>query len=296
MDKVSKERINILAGKSTIEFFLRSKAMKVVDSASKLHPMIKLYFDSELKSDIEKSTLMGMSEAIIWAIEKFTEKGPLAKYRSIGVSIAQTLNSRLYLAKLIHHANTGRITEEQFYELTAEFITAETVNMINQLYDFFGKDIPKMCAGLQRVLESFNIKPDTAKWITELIENTTSVAISYVKRFLTEERVQNIVYSAIKFTVKSTRTLCTLTEKAVEEVKEWKIIKTIKNWGRNICKKLEIGVPDFLKEKPDHDLPKTIELITKGKKSRMITKGEKSRRKIKTQKQKKRDKDIDVSK
>ena len=37
MDKATKERLNILAGVSTLEFFVRSKAMDLVDSSSNIH-------------------------------------------------------------------------------------------------------------------------------------------------------------------------------------------------------------------------------------------------------------------
>ena len=191
MDKATKERLNILAGVSTIEFFVRSKAMDMVDSISKIHPMMKVYFDSELGSDIENNALLAMSEALIWSIEAFTEKGPMSNFRSIGVSIAQTLSKRMYFAKLIHHANTGRITAEQFYELAAEYIAAESVNVINQLWDVVGVELPQyLSAGIQKVLEFFEVDPQTAEWIAGLIDSAANVAYSYVKRFLTQENLK----------------------------------------------------------------------------------------------------------
>lgn len=258
MDKATKERLNILAGVSTIEFFVRSKAIDLVDSVSKIHPMLKLYFDSDLNSDIENNALMPMSEAMIWSVETFTEKGPMSNFRSIGVSIAQTLSKRMYFAKLIHHANTERITIEQFYEYAAEYIAAESVNVINQLWDVIGAELPQYInAGIQKVLEFFEVDPQTAEWIVGLIDSATNVAYSYVKKFLTQEKIQKFVHDALKFTFEAVRNLSILVDEAVENVKVFchKVKNKIKSWGRGICEFFDCAVPDFLK-----DSDKTIEL------------------------------------
>lgn len=251
MDKATKERLNILAGVSTIEFFVRSKAIEMVDSVSKIHPMMKLYFDSELNSDIENNALIAMSEALIWSVEAFTEKGPMSNFRSIGVGIAQTLSKRMYFAKLIHHANTGRITAEQFYEFAAEYIAAESVNVINQLWDVFGAEIPQyLSAGIQKVLEFFEVDSQTAEWIAGLIDSVTNMAYSYVKKFLTQEKIQKFVYTALKFTIESARRLSLYIDKAVDKVKTWyrKAEAQTKSWGRNVCEYFGWNVPDFLRE------------------------------------------------
>jgi hypothetical protein len=251
MDKATKERLNILAGVSTIEFFVRSKAMDLVDSVSNIHPMLKLYFDSELNSDIENNALVAMSEAMIWSVETFTEKGPMSNFRSIGVSIALTLSKRMYFAKLIHHANTGRITIEQFYDYASEYIAVEAVNVVNQLWDVIGAELPQyLSAGIQKVLEFFEIDPQTAAWITGLIDSATSVAYSYVQKFLTKEKIQKFIHDALKFTFEAARKLSLLVEETVEKVKEvyHRVENKVKSWGRNICNFFNLDVPNFLKE------------------------------------------------
>ena len=55
MDSKTKEKFKILAGVNAVEFFVRSKAMDAVDTLSKVHPMIRLYFDSELSSETENN-------------------------------------------------------------------------------------------------------------------------------------------------------------------------------------------------------------------------------------------------
>ncbi len=257
MDKATKERLNILAGVSTIEFFVRSKALDLVDSVSKIHPMMKVYFDSELNSDIENNALLAMSEALIWSVETFTEKGPMSNFRSIGVSIAQTLSKRMYFAKLIHHANTGRITIEQFYEYASEYIAAESVNVINQLWDVIGAELPQyLSAGIQKVLEFFDVDPQTAEWIAGLIDSAINVAYSYVKKFLTQEKIQEFVYQAIKFIIESSRKLFSLIDETVETAKDLfhKAENKIKSWGRSICSLFNWNIPDFLKETEKEDV------------------------------------------
>lgn len=291
MDKATRERLNILAGVSTIEFFVRSKAMELVDSVSKIHPMLNLYFDSELNSDIENNALTAMSEAMIWSVETFTEKGPMSNFHSIGVSIAQTLSKRMYFAKLIHHANTGRITIEQFYEYASEYIAAETVNVINQLWDFVGAELPQyLCSGAQQFLEFLGVSSQTSEWITGLIDSAVNVAYSYVKKFLTQEKIQKFVYSALKFTIESARKLSLLVDKTVEKVKGvyHRVENKVKSWGRGICAYFGWDIPAFLKEKQQTKMQDK-------NKMKMMTKGEKSKMTSTTQKQKEQDKDIDVS-
>lgn len=291
MDKATKERLNILAGVSTIEFFVRSKAMDLVDSVSNIHPMLKLYFDSELNSDIENNALLAMSEAMIWSVETFTEKGPMSNFRSIGVSIAQTLSKRMYFAKLIHHANTERITIEQFYEYAAEYIAAESVNVINQLWDVIGAELPQyLCAGIQKALEFFEVDSQTAEWIAGLIDSAANVAYSYVKKFLTQEKIQKFVYSALKFTLESARKLSLLVDEVVERTSVFyhRVKNKVKSWGRSICKNFGWYIPEFLKERQQSKI--------QGKnKMKMMTKGEKSKMTSNTQKQKEQDKDVNVS-
>ena len=247
MDNITKEKLNILAGASTIESFIRIKAVEAVDYISNIHPMLKLYFDSDMNSEIEDNTLLIMSEALIWSVEKFTEKGIMSNFRSIGVAIAQTLSKRMYFAKLVHHANTGRITSEQFYDLAAEYVAAESVNLIHQLWDFVGAELPKYVHfGIQKLLEFFSVDPQTAEWITGLLDGISNIVYSYVKRFLTQEKIQKFIKYTIEIVVESARALCHLVDKAVEIAKDsWR--KT-KRWGRNVLDFLGLKVPDFLKE------------------------------------------------
>ena len=251
MDKATKERLNILAGVSTLEFFVRSKAMDMVESVSSIHPMLRLYFDSELNSDIEYNALLSFSESIIWSIEAFTAKGSMSKYRVIGVSIAQSLSKNLYFAKLIHHANIGRITADQFYELASAYIAAETVNVVNSLWDYVGTELPKyVCGGVQWILVSLGVDPQTTENIIGLIDSFTYVAYTYVKKFLTQEKIQELVYKALEFTLKSFRQLSIFIDKVIEKAEDFiqKVEDRIKSWGRTICKEFGWTVPDFLKE------------------------------------------------
>ena len=254
MDNATKEKLNILAGISSIEFFIRSKAMKSVEAISNIHPMLKLFFDSELNSEIEKNTLISMTEAIIGSIEAFTEKGKFSNFRSIGVSIAQSLNKTMYFAKIIHHANTGRITIEQFYDLAAEYIAAESANIINQLWDFVGADLPHFInSGLTALLVFLQVDPLTAEWITGLIDSAVNVAYSYVKKFITQEEIQEFIHDTLEYTIESARKLFVLIDAAAVVIKEnyHKGISKLKSWGRRACNYIGIETPSFLKEEAE---------------------------------------------
>lgn len=247
MDKITKEKLNIQVGVSTAEFFVRTKAIETVDSISKIHPMIKLYFDSELNSEIEKNTLVSMSEALLRTVEIITEKGSMANYRGIAVVIVQTLSKRMYFAKLIHHANTGRITTEQFYELASGYIAAESVNLIDRLWDFVGEELPQYVnAGIQRLLVSLDVDPQTAEWIAGLIDSFANIAYSYVREYLTKEKIQDFLYYVIKYTLESARKLSLLIDGTVEKTKV--ITNKVRNWVRNICVRFQLYISDFFQE------------------------------------------------
>ena len=141
MDPKLEEKLIILCVLNSVEFFIRSKAMDAVDYISKMHPMIKLYFDSDLSSEIENNALLAITEAIVKNVEAFTQKH-LSYYRELGMSIAYHINKHLYFVKLIHHFNTKRISAEKFYDLAAEHFAVGTANIINGLWDVIGSKVP----------------------------------------------------------------------------------------------------------------------------------------------------------
>ena len=67
----TEEKIKILSGVNTVEFFVRSKAMDFVDTVSNIHPLLRLYFDSDLSSDIENNSILAITTAIEKCIGAF---------------------------------------------------------------------------------------------------------------------------------------------------------------------------------------------------------------------------------
>ena len=65
MEKQFTNKINIAAGSILLEDILRSRLTDAVSGMSKMHPMMKMYFDSELNSDIERQTLLTITDAIL---------------------------------------------------------------------------------------------------------------------------------------------------------------------------------------------------------------------------------------
>lgn len=253
MDKITKERLNILTGVNTTEFFIRAKAVKMVDFISQRHPMLRLYFDSELNSEIEKNALVAMLEPVMLTVDKLTAKGTMANYRNVAVALAQTLSRRMFFAKLIHHVNTGRITIEQFYELAAEYLAAESVNFINKMWDVVGEEVLlKIHGGIHKILVRLNVNPQVAEVIESLLDNITDMANSYVRDLLNQEEIQRFVYKALKIIVESSQKICSMFDIAVDKTKE--LIHNVKSIGRSICTNLNLEIPEFLKEEEDENV------------------------------------------
>ena len=99
-------------------------------------------------------------------------------------------------------------------------------------------------------LEFFKVDPQTAEWIAGVIDSAANVAYSYVKKFLTQDKIQKFAYSALKFTLECARKLSLLIDDAIEKTKTFsrKVKDKVKSLGRDICDLFGWDVPDWLKE------------------------------------------------
>ena len=247
----TEEKINILSGVNTVEFFVRSKAMDFVGTVSNIHPLLRLYFDSDLSSDIENNSILAITTAIEKCIGAFTQKG-FTKYREIGMTIAYSLHKQLFFAKLIHHFNTKRISAEEFYNLAAEHFAVSTANILNTAWDLIGDKIPEiLCAGVESVLVYFGVDPLTAHNVSDFIDGICNVAYIYVKEhLLDEERIKTFLHDVLEETVNTAKDLMELTSAAIEWSKKFyhQIVISIKSLGRQIYEFFEWEIPDFLKD------------------------------------------------
>ena len=195
----TEEKIKILSGVNTVEFFVRSKAMDFVDTVSNIHPLLRLYFDSDLSSDIENNSILAITTAIEKCIGAFTQKD-FTTYREIGMTIAYGLHKQLYFAKLIHHFNTKRISAEEFYNLAAEHFAVSTANILNSAWDLIGDKIPEiLCAGVESMLVSFGVDPLTAHNVS-----ASDISVMRTGRIPSVHVSQNISsYALLRFTTLS---------------------------------------------------------------------------------------------
>ena len=247
----TEEKIKILSGVNTVEFFVRSKAMDFVDTVSNIHPLLRLYFDSDLSSDIENNSILAITTAIEKCIGAFTQKD-FTTYREIGMTIAYGLHKQLYFAKLIHHFNTKRISAEEFYNLAAEHFAVSTANILNSAWDLIGDKIPEiLCAGVESMLVSFGVDPLTAHNVSDFIDGICNVAYMYVKEHLPdEERIKKFIHDTLEETVNTAKALMELTSAAIERSKKFyhQVVSSIKSLGRQIYEFFEWEIPDFLKD------------------------------------------------
>ena len=247
----TEEKIKILSGVNTVEFFVRSKAMDFVDTVSNIHPLLRLYFDSDLSSDIENNSILAITTAIEKCIGAFTQKD-FTTYREIGMTIAYGLHKQLYFAKLIHHFNTKRINAEEFYNLAAEHFAVSTANILNSAWDLIGDKIPEiLCAGVESMLVSFGVEPLTAHYVSDFIDGICNVAYMYVKEHLLDkERIKTFIHDTLEDTVNTAKALMELTSAAIEWSKKFyhQVVSSIKSLGRQIYEFFEWEIPDFLKD------------------------------------------------
>lgn len=257
-DGFNKQKWNTAAGASAasyLEMLLRNEFDDKMNSFISLHPIIKMYFDSELSSEIEKNAFLAITDAIYTIIGAFTNQGLFQEYNVIGMTIAHIVCNRLYLLKLIYHANSGRITRQQFCELSAKHLAVDTAALVNTLWDFLGEKLPKYLNVIMTSLSGFlssycNISPSDIYLISETISGLFCALHPKIKEYITPERIEELLKSIIDYTIDSARQVLIYAQKAATKVKSLYIeaVSKLKSWGRIVCQKYGWNVPYFLKE------------------------------------------------
>lgn len=258
-DGFNKQKWNTAAGASAasyLEMLLRNEFDDKMNSFISLHPIIKMYFDSELSSEIEKNAFLAITDAIYTTIGAFTNQGLFQEYNVIGITIAHVVCDRLYLLKLIYYTNSGRITRQQFCELSAKHLAVDTAALVNTLWDFLGEKLPNylniIMTSLSGFLSSYcNISPSDIYLISETISGIFSALHPKIKEYITPEKIEELLKSIIDYTIDSTRQVLIYAEEVATEVKSLYIeaVSKLKSWGRMICQKNGWKEPEIIKEK-----------------------------------------------
>lgn len=248
-DDNKKQKWNAAAGvnaASCLEMLLREKFNDKMESLISLHPILKMFFDSDLDSEIENNAFLAISDAIFTTADAFTNKGAFVNFNVIGMTLAHIICKRLYLLKLIYHANSGRITKQQFCDLAAKDLAVETAALLNTAWDFLSQKLPTLLNGIAKSLSGFlaaqcNVDPATVYLVADTISGVFSKLHPQIKKYITPEKIEELLKTVIDFTLTAARQVTAYAEKVVNKCK---------SWGRSLCEKYKWKIPAFLEEHP----------------------------------------------
>lgn len=261
-DDFKKQKWNATAGANTasyLEMLLREQFNKKMESLISLHPILKMYFDSELSSEIENNAFLVISDAIFTTTDAFTNKGAFAHYNVIGMTLAHIICKRLYLLKLIYHVNSGRITKQQFCELAAKDLAAETAALLNTAWDFLGQKLPMLLNGITKSLSGFlaaqcNVDPATVNLVADTISGVFCKLHPKLKKYITPEKIEDLLNSVIDYTLTSARQIVMYVGK---------VRNVLKDWRRRVCDIFGWNVQGTVKGNNDVsiDIPKQVDEV-----------------------------------
>lgn len=257
----NQENINAAAGKSILEIFARSFLNDIVENLSEIHPMMRLFFDSELGSDIEKQTLISLTDNILRTTGFFADTNDkLKNVHEKSVIVLEFASEFMCLAKLLYHANTGRITSDELYERVAEYITIKYVALIIQVGNSLGERLPDFLSkNLKDILIYLNTNEKKAEKISSQIQILSNMAFSWVKENITEAKIQEIITFTLKNTVESLRKVLEVTNSTVETgIDIYKvIISDLKTSAREVFDFFGWEFPEMLKKETKVSVEKT---------------------------------------
>lgn len=242
-----KEEADALAGISSVEYLLRFKYKRGIETLANLHPYLRLYFDSDLNSDTEINALKCLSQAIVQSMENMSEKFGIDMLRNLGVGIAGVLDKGLYYAKLLHHVNIGKLDSEHFLEELSRYIAANIVVSIRLLWETDGMNMLEyLNKGIVGVCQFFNLDPNTTYYLSNVVNLVINLGIEQVFSKLSVERVTLFVNSILESAIRSLRKLGHFIDVSITIINEAE--RKLKSLGRRACEILNLNIPEFLKE------------------------------------------------
>lgn len=256
-DGFNKQKWTTAAGASAASFlekWLRDKFDEAMHSMIDAHPFTKrflqMFFDSDLNSEIEENAYVAITDAIISTTEELTKDGPLSNFHDIIIPIVHFVCKRLFLLKLVYHANAGRISKEQFCERAAEHLAVETAAFLEKTWNMVPLMLEKGKVGLVGLLVYFGVDPALAEQTADKINDLLLFLHPIVKKFITKDNLMKLLNRTIEITIDASRNVLQYAEIVSAKVKsQYKTFESkFKYWGRTICKKLGWDIPDILKE------------------------------------------------
>lgn len=240
MDTYYQKKSDILAGLNIVQRFFRGKSMDAMEKLMNSHPMLRMFFDSELSSPIEDKVLQSMATAFASLLKVIPEK-----HEAIGVAIAHNINDVMYSAKILHHLNTNRISFDTFRDLMSEHIAVEYTVAIQSLWSAIGEGITKATSfSIRGILSFFQVDPSIQEYAVSSFESMMAVVTQYVSSRITEEKAKEIIKNILTAIADSAKQVSELLSDAIETIKD--LYSDTREWVREKKEDITNAVYDII--------------------------------------------------
>ncbi len=253
------EKKNIFNGLNSIEILIRNLEKGTVDSIKKINPFMKMFFDSEMNSEIEKNAIISMTDAYYSTIVEITSGFGLSleKAQALGSSIAHTISYTLGISKLIDKYFRGEINEDSYYSELSKRISIAALSLIKNNWDTLGN---VLSGGLRGVLLFLGFDIWTVESCVTLAGNIGTLIKSRISTFFNSQKAQRFIETGLRIAGSAFKVLTQVTEKIVETGKT--AVKKTKEFVKKAAEKIEVGYDKLCKSLKNGW--NNIKIITRG--------------------------------
>ena len=229
-----KSACDVFNGINSVDIWIRNKTKGAVDSLKSLHPLMQMFFDSELDSETEKEATIGISEAyasfLYPDIVKGLEKKGLGEKQAtlIGSAIGHSISYTLGMAKLADKYFRGEISQEEYYYEASKRLQTGLIAFVNNNWDLLNG-----IAGvtLIAILVAHGIDPVTATSMVSFIGNFSGIIKVKISNLTESKRFQQFAMVSLQYTAKAFSVAIDLTTRVINSIKSFG--QKFWNWIRN---------------------------------------------------------------
>lgn len=237
-----RERMDILGGLNSIEKSLYKKEEGLIKFIKKLNPLFKLYFDSDLNSETERNTMVGLCDAIYSTFKPSLDAQSHQKelINAFGITLAHKVSSTLETIKLIDMYIHGRITQEVYYHELSKRLVVKTVTFINNNWRLLENATSK---GVQAVLLYFGVDSEAVEYINMTLKVLSEYGRQKINKLKDNPKVTSFVDNSLRKVGKALKVMSDTVEFAKEKGKE--IYEKTKSFIENFADKVEVEYQRF---------------------------------------------------
>ena len=247
----AKEKMNAFGGLSSLEMLLRAKEIKTIDFLKKAHPYMKMFYDSKMNSEIEKTAIISISDAICSIVAETLESVGFTpeKARTLGSLVAHNMSYTMGISKLMDKYFRGEIGQTTYYSELTKRIATGIVTFIENNWKVLGLLI---AGGSRAILAFIGVPPIImdyfevlTKWLGCIFfnERIQNVLKRKMEVFFDSQPVQNFINSALKVTGKAISTMLHAVDVVVDVAK--KGIEETKHFLKRMGQVINVGYNKF---------------------------------------------------